>query len=307
MNRPPRQENNAVMQKHIFRIVIALAVATAAHPLEGLVFDAAARAASVLAEARAALGGAEKLQNVKTLQAAGDYRRSMGEMQMEGELEVLIEPPDRMRRNETIIMPNGGTMVRTEVLNGDEIWDDSGQRGGMGGHMAMVLRGPGGRTMNEEEMKDLRRRMRRADLNRYLLAWLLASEAPVTHAGVAEAPDGSADVLEVKPAEGPALRLFVDQKTRRPLMLTWQGPRPRMMMRRGPGGPPNPEQLAREAAGERAPEEATFEMRFDDYREVDGVHLPHHITRGTNGSVNEEWTIRRYTLNASFKSNTFTK
>src|SRR5688500_3220161 len=207
----------SAMKKHIAPALIVVAALTAAHPFEGLVSlgfaqDAAAKAAAVLADARKALGGEEKLRGVKTLQAAGDFRRSMGEMQMEGELELLIEPPDKLRRNESIAMPNGGTMARTEVLNGDDVWDDSSQRGGMGGHMQMIMRGPGGREMNEEQLKDMRRRMRRMDLSRYMLGWLLATDAAVAHAGVAEAPDGSADVLEVKPAEGAAMRVFIDRQ-----------------------------------------------------------------------------------------------
>lgn len=295
------------MHRYMTTMLILAAALFAAHPLEGLAQDAASRAAAVLAEARKALGGDEKVRGVKTLHASGDYRRAMGEMQMEGELELLVEPPGRFRRNEAIGLSGGATMVRTEVLNGDEVWDDSSQRGGMGGHMTMVLRGPGGREMSPEQIDEMRRQARRAELSRYLLAWLLATDAPVAHAGVAEAPDGKADVLEVKPAEGPAMRLFIDQRTHLPLMLSWRGPQPRMLVRRAQGGPPNPDQLAREAAAEGPPPEATYEMRLDDYRDVDGIRLPHHISRAVNGAVNEEWTVKSYKVNAPFKGNTFTR
>ena len=302
------------MHKHIITTLIAVAALTMAHPFEGLAQDAAARAASVLAEARRALGGDEKISAVKTLQAAGDIRRSMGEMQMEGELELLIEAPDKLRRNESIGVPGGALMIRTEVLNGTDVWDDNSQRGGMGGHVTMMMRGPGG-NMDEAAMKDMRRRMRRADLARLLAALLLASDMPMTHAGVAEAPDGKADVLEIKPADAPVMRLFIDQQTHMPLMLTWKGPQPRVMVRRGPG-PPNPDQPAREgqAPRENAPgentaplPEATYEMRFEDYRTVDGIQLPHQITRSMNGQTNEEFTVKTYKVNPAFKSNTFTK
>jgi hypothetical protein len=301
------------MNKHTLTSVVAVVILTAAHPFEGVASlrfaqDAAAKAASVLAAARAALGGEEKLRGVKTLQAAGEFRRSMGEMQMEGELELLVEAPDKLRRNEAIGMPGGATMVRTEVLNGEEVWEDSSQRGGMGGHMQMVFRGPGGREMTEEQMNQMRRQVRRADLARYMLAWLLTTDGFVTHAGVAEAPDGKADVIEVKPAEGAAMRLFIDQQTHMPLMLTWQGPQPRVMTRRvAPGAPPSPETLARDAEAAGPPPQASFELRFDDYRKVDGVQLPHQISRAVNGTVNEEWTVKSYKINQSFKSNTFTK
>ena len=267
------------------------------------------RAATVLAEARKALGGEDKLRAVKTLEAAGEFRRTFGEAQMDGELEILIETPDKLRRNEDINMPGGGLMTRTEVLNGDEVWDDSGQRGGMG-HSMIMMRGPGG-DADPERLKEMQRRMRRGDLARLSLAWLLTSDAKVTHAGVAEAPDGKADVLEFTAADGPPMRLFIDQKTHMPLMITWQGPEPRMMMRRaGPGaGGADAESSAREAAAADTapPRQVTFEMRLEGYRAVDGIQLPHTITRGTNGQVNDEWTVKSYKINPAFKPNTFTK
>ena len=269
------------------------------------------RALTVLTEARKALGGEEKLNAVKTLQATGDFRRSMGEMQMDGDLEILLETPDKLRRNEEIEMPGGATMARTEVLNGNEVWDDGGQRGGMGmGHgMAIVMRGPGG-DADPERMKEMQRRMRRTDLARYTLAWLLTTNATVTHVGIAEAPDGKADVLEITPAEGPAMKLFIDQQTNLPLMITWQAPQPRRLVRRmGTGATrEDVERAARDAANENTPPPmATFEMRLADYKNVDGIQLPHEITRAVNGQTNEEWTIKSYKVNPTFKANTFTK
>ncbi len=305
------------MQKHITMfaalkarvygtLTLVLVAATASHPIEGLAQGAADRAAAVLAEARKALGGEDRLKAVKAIQASGEFRRSMGEMQMDGGLEILLEAPDKLRRNEDLNMPGGALMARTEVLNGDDVWDDSGQRGGMGHGMAIVLRGPSG-DVDPERVKDMQRRMRRADLMRFSLVWLLTTDAIVTHAGIAEAPDGKADVLEFTPPDGPVVRLFVDQQTHLPLMLTWKGPQPRMLVRRmAAGSREDAERAARDAA-DAPPVEATFEMRLGNYQQVDGIQLPHEITRAINGQTNEEWTIASYTLNPSFKSNTFTK
>jgi hypothetical protein len=268
------------------------------------------RAAAVLAEARTALGGDEKLRTVKAIEAAGEFRRTLGEAQMDGEIQILLETPDKLRRNEDINTPGGGMMTRTEVLNGTEVWDDSGQRGGMGHNMVMTMRGPGG-DMDPERLKEMQLRMRRTDLARLSLAWLLAADGTVAHAGIAEAPDGKADILEWTPAGGTPLRLFVDQKTHMPLMVTWQGTQPRMMIRRaGPGAAPDAGERAQREAGDAPPPpppQVTFEMRLDDYRKVDGILLPYRITRAVNGQTNEEWTIRSYKLNPTFKPNTFTK
>ena len=295
------------MQKLIATMIAAGTLAVSPSPATAQ--DAAARAAAVLAEAREALGGDERLRAVTTLQAAGDFRRVLGEMQMEGELELLLEPPDKLRKNEDISMPGGARMTRTEVVNGAEVWDDSGQRGGMGHGVAIVMRGPGGANADPAEVKEMQRRMRRAELARYAAAWLLAFDGAATHAGIAEAPDGRADVIEIAPAEGPPIRLFIDQATHLPLMLTWQGPQPRIMVRRQAGPPSDREQAREAAAAEESgpPPQATFEMRLADYREVSGVRLPHQISKAVNGQTNEEWTIAAYEVNPSLRSNTFTK
>jgi hypothetical protein len=40
---------------------------------------------------------------------------------------------------------------------------------------------------------------------------------------------------------------------------------------------------------------------------VNGIKLPHLITRGVNGQTNEEWEIKSFRINQSLKANTFTK
>jgi len=48
-------------------------------------------------------------------------------------------------------------------------------------------------------------------------------------------------------------------------------------------------------------------MHLSEYKAVNGIKLPHLITRGTNGETSEEWAIKSYRINPNFKANTFTK
>jgi hypothetical protein len=57
----------------------------------------------------------------------------------------------------------------------------------------------------------------------------------------------------------------------------------------------------------RAQQQATLQMTLGDYKTVDGVKLPHLMTRGVNDMTIEEWTIDSYRMNPSFKSDVFTK
>lgn len=294
----------------------------------------AAKGAALLADARKAVGGDERLRAVKTFQANGTFRRSAGNNTLEGDVEVLVELPDKLRRNESTGFAGGPTIERTEVLNGTDVWDEN-SGGGQGGFFIGGRDGGGGggrfdggggrrfgdgnpgagqgdqpgargqRQIDPERLREAQRRARQADLSRLLLVWLLTSDAPVVWIGTAQAPEGTADVLEFTPQTGVATRLFLDSSTHMPLMLTWAGAAPRIQIARRGG-----------ASGDQAPgagtppaptPQATIEMHLSEYKAVGGIKLPHVITRGTNGQTFEEWEVKSYKINPKFKENTFTK
>ena len=91
------------------------------------------------------------------------------------------------------------------------------------------------------------------------------------------------------------MKLFVDQETHMPLMLTYEGVLPRMFFRGGGHGGPNaqrptPEEI--EKMRKEPPQQVTYEVHFADYKKVDGVLLPHLITQSVNGKATEEFTDR---------------
>jgi hypothetical protein len=267
----------------------------------------AAKGASLLAQARQALGGEDKLRAVKTLQVKGDFKRLAGQNTIEGALEVRMERPDKLRRDEDLSPPGGGpAIVRTEVVNGTQVWDDNsgGTLGGFGGR-GFGRGGFGGRrgigpdaqapgapapAIDPVQLHERQRITRQADLARFRLIWLLDTDAPAAWVGTAESPDGKADVLEIQTTDGPA-RLFLDQATHKPLMLTWHGAG---LGRRGRGGDP-------------APPQPTLQMTLGEYKAFNGIQLPQHVTRGVNGQTLEEWNVKSYSINPSFKADVFNK
>jgi len=85
----------------------------------------AAKGATLLAEARKAIGGDDKLAAIKRLQISGTFLRSTGPDQIvDGDFELFIELPDKYRKNE-ITGFAGANVERTEALNGNDVWDDS--------------------------------------------------------------------------------------------------------------------------------------------------------------------------------------
>jgi hypothetical protein len=51
----------------------------------------------------------------------------------------------------------------------------------------------------------------------------------------------------------------------------------------------------------------TFEVRYSEHKEVDGVLLPHLVTTGVNGNVTEEWSIEKFKVNPALKPESFVK
>ena len=285
------------------------------------------RAAGIIAATRKALGGEDKIAGLKALSAEGAFRRTMGARDMEGTLAVTLARPDKMHRLEEIQMGGmvGGPMIeRTMVLNGATSWEDSQNRGGMGGGMRIMMQtgpGPGGGQMTPEQLNELRTRRLRVQMYRLTAALLADAGTQWVDAGVAESPDGKADILETKEETGRTLRLFIDQGTKLPLMVQYQDPKPVVMMGgpnapRGPGAPggappapPSPEEMQKrmEEVRRNPPQLGTYALHLSDFRKVDGIMLPHKIETSLDGEPNEEWTIEKYKINPSIKADFWDK
>ena len=304
------------------------------------------RVAGIIAATRKALGGEDKITGLKALSAEGPFRRTMGPREMEGTLTVTLARPDKMHRMEEMQMGGmvGGPLIeRTTVLNGTSSWEDQQNRGGMGGGMRIVMQtggpGPGGGQMTPEQMAEARTRRLRVQMYRLTAALLADAGTQWVDAGVAESPDGKADILETKEETGRTLRLFIDQGTQLPLMVQYQDPKPVIMMNgpggpggpggRGPGGPgmpppppggaphaggppqppPSPEEMQKrmEEIRRTPPQMGTYAYHLSDFRKVDGIMLPHKIETSLDGEPNEEWTIEKYKVNPSIKADFWDK
>lgn len=286
------------------------------------------RVAAIIKDTRKALGGEDKIDALKTLIAEGPFRRSMGGRDMEGTLVVTLGRPDKMHRLEELQMGGmvGGPLIeRTMAVSGTSSWEDSQNRGGMGGGMRiMIAQGPGpnGSQMTEAQINEARTRRMRVQMYRLTAALLADAGTAWVDAGVAESPDGKADILETKEETGRTLRLFIDQDSKLPLMVQYQDPKPMVMVNggRGPGGPRPPgapdapapmseedRQKRIEEMRRNPPQLGTYAMHLSDFKKVDGIMLPHKIETSLDGEPNEEWTIEKFKVNPSVKADLWDK
>jgi hypothetical protein len=117
-------------------------------------------------------------------------------------------------------------------------------------------------------------------------------------------------VIEAKGPGSFEARVFLDGTTHRPLMLQYRGVAPQLRIQtqqmQGPPDPARAEQAARAAAAAQpAPQVVDITLYLDDYRPVDGIELPHRISRSVDGKPAEETTFKTVKVNPSFKAGTF--
>lgn len=267
------------------------------------------RASDILKQARAALGGEAKLAQVTGLSCVGTYSREMGDRTMNGELTIDLQLPDKMLRTDSM-SPMGDAIVTVDQgFNGDTLLRHSATSGG-GPNMVIRMGGP-----NTPEARAQMLKGAKADAARLTLAMLLTSMPAMpleaSYVGEADAPDGGkADVVDAKGPGGFAARLFLDKSSHRPLMLTYKGVAPRIVVStervetsHGAEGMKDAERKADAALP--PPEVVDIDMYFDDYKQESGIWFPRHVSRSIAGKPSEEWTFKTITVNPAFKPDTF--
>jgi len=253
----------------VLRSFIPIALLTVAAAVSPALAQAPAndtvKGAALLAEARKALGGEDKLAAIKRIEVKGEFTQVTGTQALDGDVTLQVEGPDKYRRDDEISLPGGSiTIERTQALNGSEAWEvtegglpggfgrggrggDFGGRGGGGGRLGGLLGGalgdaqgaPNGAQQDparQAAVREQQRRNRQTEVTRLLVALLATTPDVPAWVGTAVTPkDEKADVLEFKTADDTITRLFLDIETHLPLMMTYSGPAPRGGGRQGQG------------------------------------------------------------------------
>jgi hypothetical protein len=244
-------------------------------------------ATEIMAKAREALGGEKKLTSIKTIVASGQTRQVRGENLIPIVFEINIELPGKYsRRDETPAVESGYT---TSGFSGDDLIQLPAPVAPMMPPAAARAGGPP--PPSAEQMAAMlagQRKTRVATLKQDYARLMLGLFAASTEAfpltftkfGVAESPQGKADVIAVSGPNNFMANLLINQQTRLPVMLIWTPPSPPAR-----GGMP----------AVTPPEQRLY---FADYRDAGGVMWPHRIRRAAGADTTEETTFDRFRLNA---------
>jgi hypothetical protein len=288
-------------------------------------FKSDARALEIIRRARVAIGGDASIANVRSLSITGKATKTLdfdGVSRTEqGDLEINLELPNKLSKMIKIGNADGGEsveknidvitvgkgeidkniVVTPEVANGEKrvfvFKKDDGEK--------MVPSGDGANGEPHKIIvnKDVRvagqgEPLRQNQLFRTTLSLLLSApeglDVAYIYAGEATVDGSSCDVVEAQ-SSGDSIKLFLDKSTNLPRMMSFQAAQP-MIFRINKDEATNgaAKVLVRKA---EASEMAEFQVKFSDYRSVNGLQLPHKWTQTIAGKEDETVDITNYEVN----------
>lgn len=242
---------------------------------------------------RATLGGSAALDGVRTVRLEGTSARIVGPLRLDSRVTMTIVRPDGYLRVDALSL--GSRTTETTV-------------GFVGGVAVQSARGPVGVQIDPEALvpADARDQARRAaaqeqrrDLRRLLLGYLAGpfdgTSMTVAARGIAEAPDGQADMSRLAFEDGSEATLFSDTGTHLPMMVAWEGPDVLAQLRSatnrtaGRGISASPPASASGRAEHR--------FYFADFRAVGTLRWPFVIRHAVAGELIEELRFERVLIN----------
>ncbi|MEP7076961.1 MAG: hypothetical protein ABI878_14235 [Acidobacteriota bacterium] len=115
--------------------------------------------------------------------------------------------------------------------------------------------------------------------------------------------DGTACNIVVADFAGSSVKIFLNRDSNLPVMLSYSGIRmPKVITfdkeTAAPTGGENGIITFRRAGpGEKANQSAEFQVRFSDYRSVNGIQLPYRWTTNADGALDETFDVTSYEVN----------
>ena len=131
-----------------------------------------------------------------------------------------------------------------------------------------------------------------------------------SYGGVQTSEAGSVEAIDLTGPDQFAARLFVDQATHRPLLLSYRDLLPRNIGYLTTARPGSEGEPGSRPTGEV--EEQTVQLFLADYRPVEGpmktrLQLPFQMVRAVNGRPVDEWRVEKYRLNPGLKAKSFVR
>jgi hypothetical protein len=261
--------------------------------------DEAAR--NVLRQARDALGGEAALDAVKGVRAVGRTSRVLGVLRISGEIDLRLALPDRYVRIDRLALGALSTEIATGFSGGALIQRASGPDG-LRFDPSSLIPADTSAAAERAALAGVRQ-----DAALLLLGFFCASfdlhPFRFTYAGAVESPDGEATALDIAGAGGFAARLYIDDRSHLPLLVSWMAPDPTGAAAAFASGTGAATSDPTVLLDQMAPVE--HRVYFGDYRKVGGLRWPFRVRRSVDGRPSEEVSFDAFTINPPVDARVF--
>jgi hypothetical protein len=287
-------------------------------------FKSDARALEIIRRARVAIGGDANIANVRSLSITGKATKTLdfdGVSRTEqGDLEINLELPNKLSKMIKIGNVDGGESVEKNIdvvtvgkgeIDKNVVVTPEGENGekrvfvikkGDGDKMILDGNGANGEPHKIIVNKDVRvagqsEPLRNNQLFRTTLSLLLSApeglDVSYIYAGEATVDGSSCDVVEAQTG-GSAVKLYVDKSSNLPRMMSFQSAKPLILKINRNEVKTEETVFVRKT---EASEMAEFQVKFSDYRSVNGLQFPHKWTQTIAGKEDETVDITNYEIN----------
>jgi hypothetical protein len=276
-----------------FSILLVAIFSTLSSPMKAATQNSEkVQAQQIIEKARKAIFGSTTVRGLSLTWKNRLYFKQTGKQDMSvSNIDLLL--PDKMFMKEVRdFSGNSGQLTIIRLLNGNQSWKDMRSSNSEN----LVLKS----SEDDDPVKRLQSVRRDQALQFLQLMLPSSSDFPLifSYVGRAKANDGEADVINVKGPDAFSAQIFIDRITYRLLMVMYTLP--------GTTGlTVNQRDLKKGGLGMTPLGQVDVKIRYLEYRQENGVTLPHLITQEQNGSITKEAELSSFKLNPTFAPDYF--
>jgi hypothetical protein len=201
-----------------------------------------------------------------------------------------------------IIKKDDGTVMSSG--DGGKVWVEKGE--------SEALPGDGKRVVIEKAHRAEHEGMRQNELLRLTLGLLLSApegmDVDYTFAGEGDVDGTTCSIVNAEFA-GSSIKLYISKASSLPVMIAYTGHQMPQIFQFKVEGPKTGDDAKKDVVFFKKdmaePADAEFQIRFSDYRGVNGVQLPYRWTTTVNGKADETFDVNAYEINPSNISEKF--
>lgn len=285
----------------------------------GAKFKSDEQALALIKQARIAIGGEANINSVKSFSAKGKavriFNLNGASKSQEGDFEVNLALPNQFSKMVKLrVESNAGEASKSIVEEDNKILvfrksEDGVTFGGdaRNGVPEIITGAEGDKFKREIRVSKGAGEMHGNEMLRTMLGLLASApegtDVEYSYVGTGDVDGNSCEIVEAKTANSSVAKIYLSKSSNLPVMISYQGTQmPKVFQM-------HKDDIKADAPGDKdvkvfvsklkEPKLAEINIKFSDYRTVNGLQLPFVWTQTANGEPAETITIENYEINPS--------